>query len=152
MILPPLGYALLDNPVLFKFPDEKDQSGINFLGAEISFREITDGTSHVYMVGEKYMNADMYDAPSEEGGDGGDNHSCFQGFDWDVNRWATVEWPAQQDRPGFDAFQGFGSAHAGVWQAVFCDGSVHSLLFDMDNVTHMRLANRFDGEPISAVP
>lgn len=151
-ILPPLGYALLDNPALFTYPSEKDQSGINFLGAEIKMSEIRDGTSKVYMVGEKYMNADKYDSPSEEGGDGGDNHSCYQGFDWDVNRWATVLWPATQDRPAFDAFQGFGSAHSGVWQAVFCDGSVHALPYDMDNVMHMRLANRFDGETIQAVP
>ncbi len=152
VVIPPQGYALLDNAALFTFPNEKDQSGVNFMGAEIAFKQITDGTSHVYMVGEKYMNADKYDAPSEDGGDGGDNHSCFQGFDWDVNRWATVEWPATQDRPAFDAFQGFGSAHAGVWQAVYCDGSVHAIPFDIDNVIHMRLANRFDGETISAAP
>jgi hypothetical protein len=149
-ILTKLGYALLDNPQLFKFPSEKDQTGINFLGAEISFKEVTDGTSHVYMVGEKYVDANKYD--SEGLDDGGDNHSCYQGFDWDVNRWATVAWPATQDRPGFDAFQGFGSAHAGVWQAVFCDGSVHAIPYDMDNVTHMRLANRMDGEAISSLP
>jgi prepilin-type N-terminal cleavage/methylation domain-containing protein len=147
------GYATLDNPVLFKFPGEKDQSGINFLGAEISIKEITDGTSHVYMVGEKYMNSDFYELESTgDGGDGGDNHSCYSGFDWDVIRWATDVWRAEQDRPGFDAFQSFGSAHAGVWQAVFCDGSVHTLPYDLDNVTHMRLANRFDGEPVAAVP
>jgi len=143
-ILPPLGYALFDNPSLFKFPSEKDQSGINFLGAEISIKDILDGTSKVYMVGEKYVNADQYE--SDGAADGGDNHSCYQGFDWDINRWATKAWPATQDRPAFDAFQGFGSAHAGVWHAVFCDGSVHGLPYDMDNVVHMRLANRFDGE------
>jgi prepilin-type N-terminal cleavage/methylation domain-containing protein len=151
-IIPPFGYALLDNPLIFKYPPEKDQSGINFLGAEIKFKEIVDGTTKVYMVGEKYVNADKYDAPSEEGGDGGDNHSCYQGFDWDVNRWATVEWPATQDRPGFDAFQGFGSAHSGGWQAVFCDGSVHVLSYDMDDVIHMRLANRFDGDTVEIIP
>lgn len=147
VILPPFGYALLDNPALFTFPSEKDQTGINFLGAEISIANITDGTSKVYMVGEKYMNADQYE--SDGLADGGDNHSCYQGFDWDVNRWATDAWPATQDRPAFDAFEGFGGPHAGVWQAVFCDGSVHTLPYNMDNVTHMRLANRFDGEAIA---
>ena len=152
-ILPPLGYASLDNPNFFTYPNEKDQSGINFLGAEIKIAEITDGSSKVYMVGEKYVNADKYDSDGLDGiADGGDNHSCYQGFDWDVNRWATANWPATQDRPGFDAFQGFGSPHSGGWQAVFCDGSVHVLPYDMDNSTHMRLANRFDGETIAGSP
>jgi prepilin-type N-terminal cleavage/methylation domain-containing protein len=149
-ILTKAGYGTIDNPLLFNFPSEKDQSGINFLGAEISFKQITDGTSHVYMIGEKYVNADQYD--SEGADEGGDNHSCYGGFDWDVNRWATVAWPAMQDTPGFDAYESFGSAHAGVWQAVFCDGSVHAIPYDMDNVTHMRLANRFDGEVLATVP
>jgi prepilin-type N-terminal cleavage/methylation domain-containing protein len=141
--VPPKGYALLDNPLLFTFPSEKEQSGINFVGAEIAIKEITDGTSHVYMVGEKYMDANKYDGAEM---DFGDNHSAYQGFDWDINRWATEAWPATQDRPGFDAYQGFGSAHASGWQAVFCDGSVHVLPYDMDNLIHTRLANRFDGE------
>ncbi|MEX2310513.1 MAG: DUF1559 domain-containing protein [Pirellulales bacterium] len=151
-ILPPFGYALLDNPLLFKYPSEKDQTGINFLGAEISMEEIPDGTSKVYMVGEKYVNADKYDAPSEEGGDGGDNHSCYQGFDWDVNRWATELWKAEQDRPGFDAFESFGSAHPSGWHVVFCDGSVHVIQYGMDNIIHMRLASRFDGDSIDEMP
>jgi hypothetical protein len=157
-ILPPLGYAALDNPLLFTFPSEKDQSGINFLGAEISNKDITDGSSKVYMVGEKYMNPLFYDPADPTPGDAtsesdpGDNHSAYQGFDWDVNRWATETWPATQDRPGWDASQGFGSAHSGIWQVVFCDGSVHAIPFDMDNKIHQRLANRFDGEVVSYVP
>jgi prepilin-type N-terminal cleavage/methylation domain-containing protein len=149
-IVPPKPYSFLDNAALFTYPSEKDQSGINFLGAEISVKDILDGTSHVYMVGEKYVDANKYDG--DDLADFGDNHSSYQGYDWDINRWATQAWPATQDRPAFDAFQGFGSAHAGGWQAVFCDGSVHILPYDMDNTIHMRLANRFDGETIPGVP
>jgi hypothetical protein len=150
-LVPPQGYALLDNSALFTYPSEKDQSGINFLGAEIKMGEILDGTSKVYMVGEKYINADKYEPDSVEGtADDGDNHSCYQGFDWDINRWATEEWPATPDRPGLDAYQGFGGPHSGVWQVVLCDGSVHAIPYEMDVVIHMRLANRFDGEAISA--
>jgi type II secretory pathway pseudopilin PulG len=148
-IPPPKAYSFLDNPQLYTFPSEKDQSGINFLGAEISFKDITDGTSHVYMVGEKYVDANKYEG---EDLDFGDNHSAYQGYDWDINRWATETWPATRDRPGFDAFQGFGSAHASGWQAVLCDGSVHIFPYDMENLVHVRLANRFDGETIPALP
>lgn len=155
-IVPPLGYALLDNPILFEFPSEKGQTGVNFMGAEISIRKIVDGTSHVYMVGEKYVNADKYETngdtgagDSANGDDGGDNSSCYQGYDWDVNRWATVAWPPTQDRPGLDAIQGFGSAHPGLWHVVFCDGTVRGIPYDIDINTHMQLANRFDGNAAS---
>ncbi len=150
-ILPPLGYALLDNPNLFQFPSEKRQTGINFMGAEISIRKIVDGTSNVYMVGEKYVNADKYETNGDGGtDDGGDNASCFQGYDWDVDRWATVAWPATQDRAGLDAYQGFGSAHPGVWHVAFCDGSVRGIPYDMDVNVHMQFANRLDGVAVSA--
>ena len=157
-ILPPLGYALLDNPMLFQYPSEKGQTGINYLGAEISIKKIVDGTSKVYMVGEKYVRADRYepsgtdsadDGGSNSSGDGGDSASCYQGYDWDVVRWATEAWPAIQDRSGFDAFQGFGSAHAGVWHAAFCDGSVRGMPYDIEFTVHMQLANRLDGVAVT---
>lgn len=149
-ILPPLGYALLDNPALFQYPSEKRQTGVNFLGAEISIKKIVDGTSKVYMVGEKYVRADKYEpSGADNDGDGGDSASCYQGYDWDVNRWATVAWPAIQDRPGFDAFQGFGSAHPGAWYAAFCDGSVHGIPYDIEVTVHMQLANRLDGAAVA---
>ena len=146
-LLIPIGYTNLD---LYTFPTEKDQSGINFLGAEITPAEVVDGMSKVYMVGEKYLNAALYD--SDGNGDGGDSHSIYQGFDWDINRWATEDWPPLQDRPGLEAYERFGSAHPGGWHAVFCDGSVNSLSYDIDVITHMRLANRFDGEAIASLP
>jgi hypothetical protein len=149
-LLPPKAYAQLDHPLLFKWPSEKDQSGINFMGAEIALKEITDGSSNVLMVGEKYMNADQYESDGQD--DGGDNHSIYQGYDWDINRWATEEWPATPDRPGWDAFQSFGSAHPGVWQVVFCDGSVHALTYEMHFEIQERLANRFDGEVVDEIP
>jgi prepilin-type N-terminal cleavage/methylation domain-containing protein len=140
-LAPPKGYAQLDTWI---FPREKDQSGINFLGAEITIREIPDGMSKVYMVGEKYLNPDLYESGGD--GDGGDNHSIYQGYDWDINRWAWQDWPPMQDTPGFNSFERFGSAHPGSWHMLFCDGSVQSMPYDIDVLTHMRQANRFDGD------
>jgi prepilin-type N-terminal cleavage/methylation domain-containing protein len=140
-LAPPKGYANLN---LYIYPKEKDQSGINFLGAEIAIREIPDGTTKVYMVGEKYLNPDLYE--SEGDGDGGDNHSVYQGYDWDINRWAWMDWPPLQDTPGFNSFERFGSAHPGVWHVVFCDGSVQAVPYDIDVLVHMRQANRFDAD------
>ena len=136
----------------FPISQRKASDGHQFSRAEISIKKILDGTSKVYMVGEKYVRADKYEpSGSDSDDDGGDSASCYQGYDWDVNRWATVAWPAIQDRAGFDAFQGFGSAHAGVWHAAFCDGSVHGIPYDIEVTVHMQLANRFDGNAV-AVP
>jgi len=33
---------------------------------------------------------------------------------------------------------------------VFCDGSVHSIAYEIDPATHRALAHRFDGEAVQA--
>jgi prepilin-type N-terminal cleavage/methylation domain-containing protein/prepilin-type processing-associated H-X9-DG protein len=124
-----------------EWPPLESKSGINFIGAEIEIQHIADGTTNTYMVGEKNLNPDAY---TGDIGSGGDNGSCYQGFDWDTHRF-TAEEPIQ-DSPGFDLYQQFGSAHPGAWNVVFCDGSVKSLSYDIDLATHRQLSNRFDGK------
>jgi prepilin-type N-terminal cleavage/methylation domain-containing protein len=126
------------------WPELKMQSGINFFGADMKLKYITDGTSKTYMVGEKHLDPDFYD--SDGNNNGGDNHSYFQGYDWDVNRWADKV--PLQDTPGFDAYTRFGSVHPGGWHAVLCDGSVRSFSYDIDLKIHRHLANRSDGQTI----
>jgi prepilin-type N-terminal cleavage/methylation domain-containing protein len=130
-----------------KWPDLKEQSGINFFGGEIKLKQITDGTSKTYMVGEKFLDPDAYD--SDGGINGGDNHSYFQGFDWDVNRWAASDSPPLRDTPGLNFYTQFGSAHAGTWQAVMCDGSVRGFSYDIEINVHRHFGNRSDGQVIS---
>ncbi len=130
-----------------QWPPFDGQTGINYAGAEIQIKHIEDGAGNTYMVGEKYINAAWYESNGLE--DGGENHSVYQGFDWDVNRWATDEWLPLPDTPNIDNYQGFGSAHAAAWNAVMCDGSVHAVSFDIDKDVHKRLANRLDGNHVS---
>jgi hypothetical protein len=126
------------------WPELKMQSGINFFGIDMKLKYITDGTSKTYMVGEKHLDPDIYDSDGNNGG--GDNHSYFQGYDWDVNRWADK--PPLQDTPGLNAFTRFGSVHPGAWHAVLCDGSVRSFSYNIDLNVHRHLANRSDGQTI----
>ncbi len=121
------------------------QSGINFFGTDIKLKHITDGTSKTYMVGEKFLDPDAYDCDGLV--NGGDNHSYYQGFDWDVNRWAAKA--PLRDTPGLNVYEQFGSVHPATWQAVMCDGSVRGFSYDIDIKTHKRLANRQDGLTIS---
>jgi hypothetical protein len=43
----------------------------------------------------------------------------------------------------------FGSAHRSSWNMVFCDGSVHSLSYDMDFLTHHAMATPRGEEAVS---
>ena len=38
------------------------------------------------------------------------------------------------------------TAHAGIWQAAFCDGSVTQISYSMDIQVGKKLANRRDGQ------
>jgi prepilin-type N-terminal cleavage/methylation domain-containing protein len=130
-----------ENPDAPPWPPLDGQTGVNFVGVNLKLKHVVDGTSKTYMVGEKYMNPDAYESDAGDV-DGGDNHSVYQGYDWDVNRWAWYQWPPAQDTPGFDNYQGFGSAHAGIWQVLMCDGSVQGTAYDVDIPVHMDSANR----------
>ena len=120
----------------------------------MGLREIIDGTTHTYMVGEKYLIPDLY----SEGGSG-DNESLYVGDNEDISRWARYdEFKAdnddsgmsyfaspKQDTPGYMDKRCFGSAHASSWHCVFCDGSVRAISYDLDREVHRRLCNRKDG-------
>ena len=127
-----------------KWPVLNMQSGVNIFGVDIKLKHITDGTTKTYMVGEKFLDADAYDSDGTV--NGGDNHSYFEGFDWDVNRWAD-KLPLR-DTPGLNLYTMFGSVHPAAWQAVMCDGSVRSFSYDIDKFVHRHLGNRGDGQTI----
>ena len=53
-----------------------------------------------------------------------------------------------------DNYQGlrFGSAHAGGFNMAFCDGSVHSITYEIDPTVHAMLSDRQDGNTPDASP
>jgi prepilin-type N-terminal cleavage/methylation domain-containing protein len=134
--------------------------GVSSERSQIQSGHIRDGLSNTIFAGEKYLNPNKY----ETGNDGADNNSMFQGNDWDVNRWVTaVDSNGQvsggnadarrprQDTPDFDTMaERFGSAHAGGFFAVFCDGSVRKIDYAIDLKVYSFLGNRKDGQPVSA--
>ena len=132
------------------FDSEKgaNQSGASFKGSEVELSQISDGTSKTYMVGEKYMNASWY----TNGLDGGDNHSTYQGFDRDTNRWTGKGLTPLQDRIGLENVFIFGSPHSGIWQIALCDGSIHAYSYNVDEFVHMNMGSRADGRVLEAGP
>lgn len=120
---------------------EQLANGISAYRSEVRIRDVVDGTSKTVAVGEKYLNPDDY----LTGQDGADNHSMYQGSDWDVIRWGSQT--PRRDTPGLTGvveWQRFGSNHTSGVNVVMCDGSVRSLSFSVSQPIMALLTNRAD--------
>ena len=141
----------------FKFPDHPYYNGICFEGHAVKIRQIPDGTSKTYMVGEKYVNPDHY----ATGADPSDDWSMYSGHQDDNHRVSGRPrsdgtclpsndcWLPLPDRSGLTNRCSYGSAHVSVWQVVYCDGSVKGMSYDIDVMPHVHASNRKDeGVPL----
>jgi prepilin-type N-terminal cleavage/methylation domain-containing protein len=129
-------------------------NGVSYQRSKVAIRQITDGTSQTYMIGEKYVPVARY----VDGEWGGDNETWCTGFNNDnyrttgrrVGNDIAELLPARDSDPDNSGAQRFGSPHAGVWQVAFCDGSVHGMSFDIDWMVHRDLGNRQDGNVVDS--
>jgi hypothetical protein len=122
--------------------------GVVFQAWEYKLKDVSDGSAKTYMVGEKQVRPEAY---LGELLDIGDDQSCWSGDDLDLCRNADDKWQPLPDQIGLvEPPYRFGSAHASVFQMAFCDGSVQSITYDIDPITHERLGGRRDGEVVGA--
>jgi prepilin-type N-terminal cleavage/methylation domain-containing protein len=141
----PASLAQGDDPTFDwnKYGPFHKSNGVVFQRSEVHSADVTDGLSNVYFAGERPVNPDHYvDGVDDDG-------AMYEGFDFDVIRWAPAdsnEPPPRQDQAGASS-RGvvFGSAHATNFNMVFCDGSVHAIDYTIDHNTHSFLGNRGDG-------
>jgi prepilin-type N-terminal cleavage/methylation domain-containing protein len=106
-------------------------------------KHVKDGLSKTYLVGEKAVSSDLYLSGTDEGD---------QGTIFDCPRGSCVRFAKRV--PGHDVRRAdncwnchnFGSAHPTSWNVVYCDGSVHSLTYEMSFLTHQALATRAAGD------
>ncbi|MBN1590119.1 MAG: DUF1559 domain-containing protein [Pirellulales bacterium] len=124
-------------------PPLKRLTGVVFIRSDITVRDITDGASQTYLVGEKYLSSEVY----LNSVCGGDRESLYVGYGNDTCRTAYLE--PQRDSSVFGQYRDeqwrFGGPHAAGFQCVFCDGSVHTVSYEVDLALHRNLANREDG-------
>lgn len=140
----PTSYGIGDGKG-YKWPDTSMLNGISFLRSEIRPDEVTDGLDQSYLIGEKYLDPRHY----TNGRDRGDSEAAMCGFDVGTSRvGGGAEYLPRQDASGSLSISIWGSAHADGVHFVFCDGSVHTISYQIDPETHRRLANRHDGEKI----
>jgi prepilin-type N-terminal cleavage/methylation domain-containing protein len=150
-----IGYALgpvsITSAASYAFPSAALVNGIIFVRSEFRFKDITDGTSQTYLVGEKYVNPAHY----EDGLSLGDNQGPFQ-CDRDSVRWAELAsgnspgLPPVQDTRNAELTYNFGSAHSTRFFMSMCDGSVQGITYTIDNRVFVARANRKDGKVTSS--
>ena len=115
----------------------------------VRIRHITDGTSNTMAVGEKQVNIAAF-------GTAIDDNECvyYHGwnYDYDTYRYCRLV-SGVYERPGIDlnvpgntdTHYTFGSSHTTGFHAVFADGAVRHIGYNIDPNVLMRVCNRADG-------
>ena len=115
-------------------------NGVVHERSEVSFPTITNGNSNTYLIGEKYLNPDLY----LTGTDPGDNETMHSGFNNDVNR-CSFDLP-RQDKKGTSNAKVWGSMHVAGLNMMYCDGSVRTVSYTVDLSVHQAAGSRFATE------
>ena len=127
----------------FDWQANDEFTGLVYQRSEISFANISDGSSNTMAVGDKYLSPDFYFGASGSQRDNTDTESIFSGNNDDSLR-VTSSAPLQ-DQAGISQRRSFGSAHAGIFNAVFGDGHVSAIPFTIDEDVHLNIGSRNDG-------
>jgi prepilin-type N-terminal cleavage/methylation domain-containing protein/prepilin-type processing-associated H-X9-DG protein len=122
----------------------------------VKMSQIADGTSNTMVIAEKMIRSDLY-----EGGSASDDRGWSDGWDPDVVRFTGYPPLSDGDtsvcyhsNPAIALFCNgsnvyfFGSAHPSGINAVYADGSVHQISFDVDLAVFNALGTRNGQETI----
>jgi prepilin-type N-terminal cleavage/methylation domain-containing protein len=114
----------------------------------VRLTDVVNGMSNTLMVGEKRMNTFMLGQNMED-----DNQGYSTGFDEDTVRYADAAHPPGRDfshNGGYSDVGGqrFGSAHSNGFQAVFGDGAVRTISYDINPTLFGYLGNVTNRNPI----
>ncbi len=130
-------------------------NGIYALGRRTKLKDITDGTSKTYLVGEKVMNPpdylngrDSMDLWPIVAAENVRNYVRMGGVNDPPNESMA---PYQDSANGCVSCHAFGSAHAAAWNVVMADGSVRSLPYSMDDMNHRAFSSIDAGDILLGV-
>jgi hypothetical protein len=133
--------TLIEGDTTYAWRSNAGFTGVSFLRSEARIAQVIDGTSHTYLAGEKYLDTEHYDDPTDTvESDRGHLHiGCAP----DTIRLAKTFLPPRQDSDYVDYLR-FGSAHVDVCHFAFCDGSVRAVAYSIEPELHRSQGNRQD--------
>lgn len=126
----------------YTWPDASKITGVFYVRSATRMGDLTDGSTHTYLIGEKYVAKPHYAGY----GDNGYDQPLASGDDWDLVRWTDE--PPSVDGDGVFSKR-FGSAHTSGFHMALCDGSVRAIGYSIDATVHKQLGSRTDSGPSS---
>jgi len=114
--------------------------------SETTQADITDGMMNTFLIGEKYLNPNVYTGV-QTSTDGGDDDEQLSGRNHDNVRIAASG--PRADRQSWGNQHVFGSAHAGALNMAFCDGHIANISYSINASTFQYLCNRQDEQIIT---
>lgn len=123
-------------------------TGITWRGSNVNARDISDGMSNTYLIGEKAISLDFMGTANKQ--EWGDDQNPYAGDERDTLRWSDPNICPRPilDTTGIDGEEYtwvYGSPHPTGFTMSFCDGSVRTISYEINLQTHADLANRHDG-------
>lgn len=131
----------------YAWPRSDDLStGVIYQRSAIRNADLSDGTTHTYLIGEKYLRPINY----KNGKDLGDDQGWNSGYVKDNERWTQLgkKRDPRQDDDADGNTERFGSPHAQTMNFVFADGSVRPVAYTIDPKVHANFGNRADGKNV----
>jgi prepilin-type N-terminal cleavage/methylation domain-containing protein len=132
---------------------DPENAGPIYTRSKISARQVTDGLSNTFVIGEKFI-TELIEAdeeipePGTEHAERGDS-AIFAGDSREtILRTADEGFP--EGVPDDDDDERFGSEHGDLTHFAFLDGSVQSIQYDIDEDVYEFLGIIADGQEISA--
>jgi prepilin-type processing-associated H-X9-DG protein len=123
-----------------------DATGVIFQCSKTRVADIGRGTSHTFLLGERYLQPEHYTT----GSDGADNEGVYNGEDNDNSR--DTASPPMRDTANVSNDQVFGSAHSGGVNMLLCDGSVQFIYYSVNSALWTPAGNRFTDANFVADP
>jgi hypothetical protein len=123
-----------------------DRTGISYQYSVIRARQVLDGTSNTFMLGEKAVSSAKY----YDGSDTADDQCVYSGNDNDNVGFTgkteeDIYLPQPDSQPASaDLKFRFGGPHVAGFMMAMCDGSASLVSFEVDAAAFWRLGGRSD--------